>query len=128
VTVGEDPALCICNSDPWKLLLQLQKIFFFWFTAFAELFLSCSFMSPFGFLQTMQMARGHALAQLVGATHCKPQGRGFDSRQCHWNFSLRYFFQPQYGPGVDSAFNREECQGYFLGGKGLTNLSHSYAD
>jgi hypothetical protein len=38
-----------------------------------------------------------------------------------------------YGPGVDSASNRNEYQEYFLGGKGsqyvgLTNLPPSYAD
>jgi hypothetical protein len=31
---------------------------------------------------------GHAVAQLVEALRYKPKGRGFDSRWCHWNFSL----------------------------------------
>jgi len=31
---------------------------------------------------------GHAVAQLFEALHYKPEGRGFDSRWCHWNFSL----------------------------------------
>jgi len=31
---------------------------------------------------------GHAVAQLVEAPCYKPGGRGFDSRRCHWNFSL----------------------------------------
>ena len=31
---------------------------------------------------------GHAVAQLVEALRHKPEGRGFDSRWCHWNFSL----------------------------------------
>jgi len=43
----------------------------------------------------------------------KPSGRGFDSRCCHWNFS----FRSHYGPGVDSASNRNEYQVYFLGVK-----------
>jgi hypothetical protein len=30
----------------------------------------------------------HAVAQLVEALSYKPEGRGFDSRWCHWNFSL----------------------------------------
>ena len=30
----------------------------------------------------------HAVAQLVEAVRYKPEGRGFDSRWCHWNFSL----------------------------------------
>jgi hypothetical protein len=29
-----------------------------------------------------------AVAQLVEAMHYKPEGRGLDSRWCHWNFSL----------------------------------------
>jgi len=37
---------------------------------------------------------------------------------CHWIFSLTQFFRPHYGPGVDSASNRNEYQEYFLGGKG----------
>jgi hypothetical protein len=31
---------------------------------------------------------GHAVAQLVKALRYKLEGRGFDSRWCHWNFSL----------------------------------------
>ena len=59
--------------------------------------------------------------------------RGFDSRWCHWNFSLTKSFRPHYGPGVDSASNRNEYQGYFLEGKGdrcvgLTTLRPSCAD
>jgi len=42
-------------------------------------------------------------------------------------------FRPPYGPGVDSASNRNEYQEYFLGGKGgrcvgLTILPPSCAD
>ena len=71
---------------------------------------------------------GHAMAQLVEALRYKSEGRGFDSRWCHWNFS----FIPS-GPGIDSASNRNEYQEYFLGGKGgrcvgLTTLPPSYAD
>ena len=32
--------------------------------------------------------KGHAAAQLVEALRYKPEGREFDSRWCHWNFSL----------------------------------------
>ena len=42
------------------------------------------------------------MAQLVDALRYKPEGRGFDSRLCHWNFS---------------ASNRH-YQEYFLGSKG----------
>ena len=64
------------------------------------------------------------------------EGRGFDLRLCHWNFPLTQSFQPHYGPGVDSAPNRNEYQEYFLGGGwgkacpcvGLITLTSSYAD
>jgi len=63
----------------------------------------------------------------------KPKGRGFDSRRCHWNFSLAYSFRPHYGPGVGSASTRNEYQQYFPRGKrgrsvGLTTLPRSCAD
>jgi NADH:ubiquinone oxidoreductase subunit 5 (subunit L)/multisubunit Na+/H+ antiporter MnhA subunit len=32
--------------------------------------------------------RGHVVVQLVEALRYKSEGRGFDSRWCHWNFSL----------------------------------------
>ena len=32
--------------------------------------------------------KGHAVAQLVEALRYKSEGRVFDSRWCHWNFSL----------------------------------------
>ena len=31
---------------------------------------------------------GHAVAQLVEALSYKLEGRGFDSRWCHWNFFI----------------------------------------
>jgi hypothetical protein len=31
---------------------------------------------------------GNAVAQLIEALPYKPEGRGFDSRWYHWNFSL----------------------------------------
>jgi hypothetical protein len=52
---------------------------------------------------------GHAVAQLVGALCYKPEGRGFVSR-----FTI---LRSHYGPGVYSAFNRNEYQEYFLGVK-----------
>ena len=57
------------------------------------------------------------MTQLVEALHYKPEGRGFYSRWCHWNFLLTLSFRPQYGPGVDSASNGNEYQEYFLGVK-----------
>ena len=43
-----------------------------------------------------------------------PEGHRFDSRWCHWNFSLTLTSRPHYGPGVGSASKRNEHQQYFL--------------
>ena len=48
------------------------------------------------------------MAQLVETLRYKPDGRGFDSRWCHWNLGLR----------VEPASIRNEYQEYFLRGKG----------
>jgi len=58
------------------------------------------------------------VAQLVQALRCKPEGRGFDSRWCHLNFSETESLRPHYDPGVNSASNRNEYQEFLLGGKG----------
>ena len=44
--------------------------------------------------------RGHAVVQMVEELRYKPEGRGFNS------------FRPHYGPGIDSASNRNEYQEY----------------
>jgi hypothetical protein len=63
------------------------------------------------------MYRGHAVAQLVEVLRYKPEGRGFDSRWCHWNFFFFFSFRPHYDPGDDSTVNRNEYQEYFMGVK-----------
>jgi len=72
---------------------------------------------------------GHEVAQLVEAMRYKLEGRGLDSRWCHWNFSSGR----TRARGADSASNRNEYQEYFLRGKGgrcvgLTTLAPSRAD
>ena len=63
---------------------------------------------------TSSGARGGVV---VKALRYKPAGREFDSRWCHWNCSVTFSFRSHYGPGVDSASNRNEYQVYFLGVK-----------
>jgi hypothetical protein len=46
---------------------------------------------------------------LVEALCYKPEGRRFESRM-RSIFSIYLTFQPHYGPGVDSASNRNEYQ------------------
>jgi hypothetical protein len=59
----------------------------------------------------------YAVALLDEALRYKPEGRGFDSRWCHWNFSLIKSSRSRHDPGIDSSSNRNEYQGYFLGVK-----------
>jgi hypothetical protein len=78
-------------------------------------------------------ARGSAFGQLFEALRYKLEGRVFDSRWCHWNFSLTESFRLHYGPGSDSVSQRNEHQKYFQGDKrgpcvGLTTLPPSCAD
>jgi len=61
---------------------------------------------------------GNAIAKFVAALRCKAEGRGFDSRWFHWNFSLTQSFRPHYGPQADSASKRNEYQDFFWGGGG----------
>jgi hypothetical protein len=60
---------------------------------------------------------GHMVVQMVEALGYKLEGCGFSSQWCHWNFSLTKSFRPHYGPGVDSASNRNEYHEYFMGAK-----------
>jgi hypothetical protein len=59
---------------------------------------------------------GHSVGQFVKALGYKPVGRGFSSRGVTGNF---HWHNPQrhYGPGVDSASNRNAYQIYLVGGK-----------
>jgi hypothetical protein len=63
----------------------------------------------------------------------KPEGREFDSRWSHWDFSLTYSFRMHYGHGVKSASDKSDNLGYTSRGKGgrcvgLTALPPSSAD
>jgi len=53
---------------------------------------------------------------VVKVLRYKSEGRWFDPRWCHWNFSLTQSFRSHYGPGVDPASNRI-VPGLFPGGK-----------
>jgi len=82
------------------------------------LYSACCWLPLATFRTLITQVRGTLLvAQFVEALRYKPEGRGFDSRWCHWNFLLTQFFRPHYGPGVDSASNTNEYQEYFLGVK-----------
>jgi hypothetical protein len=56
---------------------------------------------------------GNVLLHKGGALCYKPEGRGFESRWGHWIFQLTSSIQPHYGPGIDSASNRNGYQDSF---------------
>ena len=60
---------------------------------------------------------GNTVVQFVEALLYKPEGLGFDSRWCNWNFSFTIFSRPHSHPGVVSISNRYEYHVYLLGVK-----------
>jgi len=50
---------------------------------------------------------------MVKMLYYKSEGRWFDPSWCLWNFDIKSF-RSHYGPGVDSASNRNEYREYFL--------------
>jgi len=88
---------------------------------------------PHALYEVSEGTSRHEVALLVETLCYNSEGRGFDSRWCHWNFSLIKSFRPHYCPEVDSASNRNEYQEHFLVGKGgrcvgLTTLPRSCVD
>jgi hypothetical protein len=55
----------------------------------------------FIFVKKLLVLVGHAVVQLDEAVRYKPEGRGFDSRRGHRDYSLTSSFRPHYGTGVD---------------------------
>ena len=55
---------------------------------------------------------------MVKVLSYKSEVSWFDPSWCYWNFSFDIkSFRSHYGPGVDSASNRNEYQEHFLGVK-----------
>ena len=96
-----------CNV--WMSLVEYDKTLKTLTTRFSQ--------DVFTLHYTQYFTEYYAAAQLVEWRCHKPEGRGFDSRWCQLHFSSTWSFRPHYGPGVDSASNRNEYQEYFLGVK-----------
>ena len=73
------------------------------------------FLHQWTFHWALSSGLGDRGSTVVKVLCYKSEGRWFDSRWCHRNFSLTQSFRSHYGPGVDSASNRNEYQEYFLG-------------
>jgi hypothetical protein len=107
-----------------KSAIELQTDIFYLIAAHKSFVIDITSISP----QSYKHWGTLLVAQLVQALRYKPEVRGFDSRWCHWKFSLTSSFRTHYDIGVDSASNRNEYQEYFLRSTadrciGLTTLS-----
>jgi hypothetical protein len=60
---------------------------------------------------------GQAVAQLVAALCCKPEGGGIQF-QCGGFFQFTLSFQPHYGPGVETQHLTEKSTRNLPGGRG----------
>jgi hypothetical protein len=60
--------------------------------------------------------REYTVAKCIEALHYKPEGRGFDSKKDHWAFSLTVLLRSVH------TLNRNEYQGYIVGGKGSRSV------
>jgi hypothetical protein len=69
--------------------IRVRFLKHFWNPKFSELTPSHLFITPHRILSVWVFKRGHAVAQVVDALRYKPEGRGFGSLWCHWNFSLK---------------------------------------
>ena len=63
---GTWPGAIVCSALPWALINTI---------------ILSLFHAP-------DSIWGQAVMQMVKALHYKPEGRGFDSRWCHWNITL----------------------------------------
>jgi hypothetical protein len=80
---------------PFQFISNFTLIFQFFDLGKTDYFLHCarygykvhSHTEKFEFKVTCVIMWGQAVAQLVEAMRYKPEGRGFDSRWCHWDFS-----------------------------------------
>jgi hypothetical protein len=58
------------------------------------------------------------MTQLLEAVRCKPEGSRVRFSMVISKFFMDIILRPHYGPGVNSASNRNEYQEYLLGVKG----------
>jgi hypothetical protein len=95
-------ALLLCQSSRWPPNLYPQCPL-----AHSDKYMYAKFVCAFLLLLLLLLL---LLEACGGAddwgTAYKPEVRGFDFLWCHSNFLLTSIFQPQYGPGILSASNK----------------------
>ena len=74
--------ICVRVSEAYKTTITQQ------YRKFYSKQLSFVIRTIFAFMKCYMGEGGGAVAQLVEALRYKREGCGFDSRWCHWNFSL----------------------------------------
>ena len=82
---------CYCQNNGVRLLIHpvhYQEEIFAYGAATSSVQPHPAFPCGLKMYVLLLIYGGHAVAQLVEALRYKPEGRGFDSRWCHWNFSL----------------------------------------
>jgi hypothetical protein len=72
------------------------------------------FNGPLSWTPCNLPTHGDSGGTVVEVLRYKSEGRWFDPRRCHGIFHWYKSFWTHYGPGVDSASNRNEYQVYFL--------------
>jgi hypothetical protein len=76
-TLAMEPWIYLCVTVVDTFIERIRYNFYFWL----QMLLNFLHKGWGG-------GRGHAVVQLVEALRYKPEGRGFNSKLCHWNFSL----------------------------------------
>jgi hypothetical protein len=123
-----------CSSVPFLYILSSSVsltttcfrhvLFVCIFTLHASFFRFSLFLLYSYFISSPYLYRSHSVTsslvtamsthcvtlQLLEALCCKQEWRSLDSRWSHCIFQLTLSFQVHYGPGVDSASNRNEYQ------------------
>jgi len=80
---------CINQTYNLKKKQQIHMQMYFYYIVITDWFTEQSALSFTSMCYNSTLCIvGHAVAQLVEPLCYKPEGRGFDSRWCHWNFSL----------------------------------------
>jgi len=84
------PSLRLSGAVPPPIhdvvFIYAQGQLFFFFNIFIRILFVAFIFFPLFCLSFC--LSGHPVAQVVEALRYKPEGRGFNSRWCHWNLSL----------------------------------------
>jgi hypothetical protein len=101
--------LLLCVSQYYSLRMAFCGLKYMHWQCANKVYLRSSVFSSYTY--SWLVARDGVV---VKALCYKPEGRGFDSRWCHRNFSVTYSFRSHYGPEIHSDSSRNKYHVYFL--------------